>query len=96
MARQALDEMRLSVRGMVSEPLRAVDVLADWRAETVQRLAAAHFAADWSAAEPAPGLLLPARMQVQLTRVLREAVSNLIRHSGGSRCRVEIAFRPGR
>ena len=95
MARQALDEMRLSVRGMVSEPLRAVDVLADWRAETVQRLAAAHFAVDWSAAEPAPGLLLPARMQVQLTRVLREAVSNLIRHSGGSRCRVEIAFPTG-
>ena len=27
--------------------------------------------------------------------MLREAVSNLIRHSGGSRCRVEIAFPTG-
>lgn len=95
MARQALDEMRLSVRGMVSEPLRAADVLADWRAETVQRLTAARIAIDWSAQEPAPQLLLPARTQVQLTRVLREAVSNLIRHSGGTRCRVEIGFPTG-
>jgi signal transduction histidine kinase len=92
MARQALDEMRLSVRGMVSEPLRAAEVLGDWRAETVQRLAAAGFTVDWQAAEPPPGLLLPARTQVQLTRVLREAVSNLIRHSGGRHCRVVIGF----
>ncbi len=94
MARQALDEMRLSVRGMVSEPLRAADVLADWRAETVQRLGAAGFSADWQATEPPAGLLLPARTQVQLTRVLREAVSNLIRHSGGRHCRVVIGFPP--
>ncbi len=94
MARQALDEMRLSVRGMVSEPLRAADVLADWRAETVQRLTAAGFSVDWQAAEPPAGLLLPARTQVQLTRVLREAVSNLIRHSGGRHGRVVIGFPP--
>ncbi len=94
MARQALDEMRLSVRGMVSEPLRAADVLADWRAETVQRLAAAGFSVDWQAAEPPDDLLLPARAQVQLTRVLRESVSNLIRHSGGAHCRVAIGFPP--
>jgi signal transduction histidine kinase len=33
---------------------------------------------------------------VQLTRVLREAVSNLIRHSGASRCRIEVAWNDGR
>jgi signal transduction histidine kinase len=31
---------------------------------------------------------------VQLTRVLREAVSNVIRHSGGRRCHVRVAFEP--
>ncbi|MES2975110.1 MAG: sensor histidine kinase [Pseudomonadota bacterium] len=95
MARQALDEMRLSVRGLTGEPAGAEDVLADWRAETVTRLDAAGFAAFWDAAEPPPGLVLPARTHVQLTRVLREAVSNAIRHSGGSRCRVRIAFGEG-
>jgi len=33
---------------------------------------------------------VPARAQVQLTRVLREAVSNVIRHSGARRCRVTV------
>jgi len=92
MARQALDEMRLSVRGMVSEAMPAADALADWRAETVARLEAAGFAAHWEAEEPPIQLVLPARTHVQLTRILREAVSNAIRHSGGRCCRVSLAF----
>jgi signal transduction histidine kinase len=95
MARQALDEMRLSVRGLTGEPAPAADVLADWRAETVTRLSTAGFTPQWEAAEPPAGLVLPARTHVQLTRVLREAVSNAIRHSGGSRCRVRIAMNGG-
>jgi signal transduction histidine kinase len=94
MAREALDEMRLSVRGMTGEAARAIDVLADWRAETVSRLAAAGFEADWDAQEPSRRLILPSRTHVQLTRVLREAVSNVIRHSGGRRCHVRVAFEP--
>jgi signal transduction histidine kinase len=92
MARQALDEMRLSVRGLAGEPAQAEEVLADWRAECVTRLSAAGIAAQWEAADPPPELMLPARTHVQLTRVLREAVSNTIRHSGASCCRVRIAF----
>jgi len=95
MARQALDEMRLSVRGMTGEPAPAAEVLADWRAETVTRLGAAGFDAHWDAQEPPPELVLPARTHVQLTRVLREAVSNAIRHSGGTACTVRIVFEPG-
>lgn len=94
MARQALDEMRLSVRGMVSEPARAADALADWRAESVERLGAAGWSVDWTGEATPPELLLPARLQVQLTRVLREAVSNMILHSGGRRCRIGLAITP--
>lgn len=92
LARQALDEMRLSVRGLTSQAALAAEVLADWRAETVSRLAAAGFQALWEVQDPPEGLVLPARTHVQLTRVLREAVSNTIRHSGGTRCRVSIRF----
>lgn len=95
LARQALDEMRLSVRGLTGQPALAGDVLADWRAETVSRLSAAGFQAAWDAADPPPGLVLPARTHVQLTRVLREAISNAIRHSAGTRCRVRISFAGG-
>ena len=90
MARQALDEMRLAVRGMTAAPALAADVFADWRAECVSRLEAAGLHARWEAGEPPDDLALPSRVQVQCTRVLREAVSNVIRHSGASECRVRI------
>jgi signal transduction histidine kinase len=95
MARLALDDMRLSVRGLAGDAAPAADVLADWRAETVTRLAAGGLTPHWLADVPPPGLVLPARTQVQLTRVLREAVSNAIRHSGGTACTVRLSFPPG-
>lgn len=92
LARHALEEMRLSVRGMTSHVTSADEALADWRAETVTRLSEAGMQADWAAEDPIPGLILPARTHVQVTRILREAVSNAIRHSGGTRCAVRIRF----
>jgi signal transduction histidine kinase len=96
MARQAMEEMRLSVRGLTGDAAQAFNVLADWRAEVVTRLVEAGFQPQWEAQDPPEDLILPARTHVQLTRVLREAVSNAIRHSGGTQCAVRIAFEPGR
>jgi signal transduction histidine kinase len=95
LARQALDEMRLAVRGMTAEPARAIDVFADWRAECVGRLQSAGLDVHWDAQEPDDELALPSRVQVQCTRVLREAVSNVIRHSGATACTVRIALQDG-
>ena len=92
LAREALEEMRQSVRGMAGRPVAAADVLADWRAELVSRLDAAGFSVLWEAQEPPAGLILSPRVHLQLTRVLRESVSNVVRHSGGTRCRVGISF----
>ncbi|MDP3425641.1 MAG: hypothetical protein Q8S32_18010 [Burkholderiaceae bacterium] len=96
LARQALDDMRLSVRGLTTGDAPLADVLADWRAETVQRLSEAGLDAEWTTQWlPESGLeacMLPASTHVQLTRVLREAVSNTIRHSGATRCRVCISL----
>ena len=88
LAREALDEMRLSVRNLKAQPLPVADVVADWRAETVSRLTGAGIEVDWDAHLPADVRLLPVRASAQLTRVLREAVSNIIRHSGATHCRV--------
>ncbi|MBC7602392.1 MAG: hypothetical protein H7255_06985 [Ramlibacter sp.] len=90
MAREALDEMRLAVRGLTGAAALADNVFADWRAETVTRLGAGGVQAVWQAEDPPPGLTLSARTHVQLTRVLRESVSNVIRHSGARTCHVHI------
>lgn len=92
LAREALEEMRLSVRGLTGRPMRLADALADWRAETVLRLGQANIEADWRGPTEETEQLLPARSFVQTTRILREAVSNIIKHSGASHCKVRCAI----
>lgn len=92
LAREALEEMRLSVRGLTGKPMRLADALADWRAETVSRLGQANIEADWRGPPDEIEHLLPARGFVQTTRILREAVSNVIKHSGASHCKVRCAI----
>ncbi len=87
LAREALEEMRLSVRGLAGRPVRLDDALADWRAETMVRLGQANIEALWDQPEVEPHML-PARLFMQLTRVLREAVSNVIKHSEATRCEI--------
>ncbi len=88
LAREALDEMRLSVRGLSGRPMRLADAMADWRAETVQRLSQTNIQVSWDSPNDDVVRLLPARAFVQTTRILREAVNNIIKHSGASRCEV--------
>jgi len=91
LAREALEEMRLSVRGIAGKPVQLADALADWRAETVSRLGDAGIEVEWQSEDPPGPRTLAARSYVQTTRVLREATSNLIKHSGASRAVVSCA-----
>jgi signal transduction histidine kinase len=92
LAREALEEMRLSVRGLTGRPVRLSDALADWRAETVMRLGQANIEIDWKNLAEDTDQVLPARGFVQTTRILREAVSNIIKHSGASHVKVRCAI----
>ena len=94
LAREALEEMRLSVRGLTGRPVRLADALGDWRAEVVSRLAQAGIEAEWTAPDDLPQTL-SARAYVQTTRILREATSNIIKHSGASLCKVHCQVADG-
>lgn len=95
MARQAMAELRLSVRGLAADTSPLSEVLADWRAESVSRLMAASIQTQWSSTVTPADLLLPASRRTQLTRILREAVSNVIRHSGAGLCRIHLDAQNG-
>ena len=84
LARDALEEMRLSVRGLTGKPVQLDDALADWRSEFISRLTQAGMEGSWSLTETEPGTSLTARAFVQTTRILREAVNNIIKHSGAT------------
>ena len=94
LAREALEEMRLSVRGLTGKPVRLADALGDWRAEVVSRLAQAGIEGEWLAPEDLRQTL-SARAYVQTTRILREATSNIIKHSGASLCSVTASIANG-
>lgn len=91
LAREALEEMRLSVRGLTGKPVQLLDALGDWRAEVVARLSQANIMADWKSPSEELTHTLPARAYVQTTRILRESVSNMIKHSGATHCTVSCA-----
>ena len=91
LAREALEEMRLSVRGLTGKPVQLADALADWRAEVVSRLGQANIEVDWRNPSDDLQQKLSARVLVQTTRILREAVSNIIKHSGASHCKVRTS-----
>jgi signal transduction histidine kinase len=92
LAREALEEMRLSVRGLTGRPMQLGDALGDWRSEVMGRLSQSGIELVWDIADD---LLMSerkmsARVYVQTTRILREAVSNLLKHSGASHCDIVV------
>jgi signal transduction histidine kinase len=95
LAREALEEMRLSVRGLTGKPVKLIDALGDWRAEVVGRLSQTGVEGEWSAPSEEMPQTLSARAYVQTTRILREAVNNIIKHSGASRCSIRCLIDSG-
>ncbi len=95
LAREALEEMRLSVRGLTGKPVRLEDALGDWRAEVIARLGQAGIEAVWTMPTEDLPHTLPARAFVQTTRIIREAVNNIIKHSGASQCAVRCKVADG-
>jgi signal transduction histidine kinase len=92
LAREALEEMRLSVRGIAGKPVVLGDSVGDWRSEAMSRLSQGGIELIWNVPDE---LLMSeqkisARAYVQTTRILREAVSNMIKHSGASQCEIAI------
>ncbi|MFT3859150.1 MAG: sensor histidine kinase [Aquabacterium sp.] len=90
LAREALEEMRLSVRGLTGRPMVLSDALADWRAEVVSRLGQAGIECEWRNPNDTIEEPLSSRTYVQTTRILREAVSNVIKHSGASHVVISV------
>lgn len=84
--REAMADMRLIIDGMSGESRPLADVLADLRHETVNRLALAGIEADWPVTDlfddTRPLGALPGRV---LLSVVRELVSNVIRHAHAGR-----------
>ncbi|MEX8513046.1 MAG: ATP-binding protein [Leptothrix ochracea] len=92
LAREALEEMRLSVRGLTGKPIQMADAVGDWRSEAKSRLSHGNIELIWLSPDDLlmDDRKMSARAYVQTTRILREAISNLLKHSQASQCRISI------
>lgn len=95
-ARSAMQDMRDVLSALAASPCGLADALLDWQAETRQRLGALGRELVWSQA-PMPGeLSLSARQHTNLGRILREAVTNSLKHADARCVRVGWRWEAGR
>ncbi len=91
-AREALSDLRLLI-GQLHQPEGLLtDAISDWRAETQQRCDAAGRTLAWSAVGVAPHRL-GTRQRIMLGRLLREAVTNILKHTQSPLVRVRFEER---
>jgi signal transduction histidine kinase len=91
LARSALQDLRdvVSRSAQAATPLE--DLLADLRAETEQRIHAAGLKMQWHFPEQYVDITVSAEAALNLSRILREAVTNVLRHANAN-C-IEIVTR---
>lgn len=92
-ARALLQDLRDVVTRSRGTPGTLGDVLADIRAETAQRLAAVGIDLDWREVDELPDPPLDSGRALHLYRIVREAISNVIRHAQARHVRVRVAAR---
>lgn len=95
-ARAILQDLRDVVSRSRSEPGTLLDVLASIRSEATQRLSAVGAELNWQAADDLPDPALDQATALHLHRIVREAISNAIRHARARRLRVRVALGAGR
>lgn len=89
-ARALLQDLRDVVTRSRGTAATLHETLADIRAEASQRLGAAGIALGWEIVEPLPEQAIDTPRALHLHRIIREAVSNAIRHAGTRRIRMRI------
>lgn len=88
--RDAIDSLRLTVYGLVAQTRPLADALATLRAEAEDRCEAAAVPLHWIEDGALPEIALDSAQQQDLARVLREALSNALRHARPSAVTVRI------
>ena len=95
-ARSALQDLRDVVSRSSRPDAPLTDLLADWRAEIEGRCASAALRLVWNQPDDLPDRNLVAAEALNLGRILRESVSNVLRHAQAHSLVVGVHFAEGR
>lgn len=90
LARSALQDLRDVVSRSSQIATRFDHLLADWRAETERRVQAAGLELGWHVPMTEDALPVNPAASLHLSRILREAISNVLRHACASHIQVSL------
>ncbi|MGV0876306.1 ATP-binding protein [Martelella sp. FLE1502] len=93
--RETIADLRDIVNNAARGGKTLEEVLADLRIEALERLAAADIALDWRDSNKDGDTMLAPNIAYALRSILREIVSNAIRHSGASSIRLRFSTENG-
>lgn len=94
-ARSALQDLRDVVSRSAQTEAQLTDLLADWRAEAETRCKSARLRLAWNQPDDLPDGTVSAVDALHLGRILREALSNVLRHAQADSVAVDIRFTQG-
>ncbi len=89
-ARDAMKDLRTAIAAMDSQPVPLLDALGDWRAEANSRCEAAGCRLHWQQPDRLPEVQLVPRTKAMLESVMRELVTNALKHATPDNIRIEI------
>ncbi|MDH2916727.1 MAG: hypothetical protein PXX77_07615 [Gallionella sp.] len=89
-ARDAMKDLRTSIAAMDSQPIPLRDALADWRAEASSRCEVVQCQLHWRQSDALPELELHPRMKGMLESVMREVITNALKHASPSNLNVGV------
>ena len=92
--RESLEDLRSVINDFPAEPLTLDEAFGELRAESAERLSSAGITLQWDG-DGCGRTILDSPTVHALRSILREAVSNVIRHSGGRHARVEVSHEEG-
>ncbi|MDD3517223.1 MAG: hypothetical protein PHQ14_02650, partial [Chromatiales bacterium] len=96
LARSALQDMREILSALEADAAPVAETIAAWRAEAQQRADERGIELEWSGEANIADGVYGARERTNLGRILREAVTNAIRHAEPQRLRVSVNVADGR
>jgi signal transduction histidine kinase len=95
LVREALDDLRALVRALEHDKVTLRDAVDGWQAEARKRCESANTGLLWRSPDMPDDRTLNARQHANLTRVVREAVSNALRHAQPDTVTIDVAISGG-
>ena len=94
-ARDAMKDLRTAIAALDTHPVAIPDALADWRAEAEGRCEAAGCQLQWQQPEQLPALHFSSRTKAALEAVMRELITNALKHARPRYIAVDVRLETG-